>query len=107
MPLSGEPRAAYCYVHPDRERKFVDYIKTELSDCMDIYTSAELVDAAYFGTGQAHPRLSERIGHYTLIMKQNYIIKDQLAGEPPFAHIGVHGGISAQEMYVPLILANC
>lgn len=107
MPLCGEPRAAYCYVHPDREKQFVDYIKTELTEYMDIYPSQELVDMAYFGTGPTHPKLRERIGHYVLILKQNYIIKDQLAGEPPFAHIGVHGGISSQEMYIPLILSSC
>ena len=107
MPLCGEPRAAYCYVHPDRQKQFVEYIQLELSDCIELYNSQELVEAAYFGAGEIHPRLAERIGHYSLIMKQNYIIKDRLAGEPAFAHIGVHGGTSPQEMYVPLILARC
>ena len=107
MPLCGEPRAAYCYVHPDKEKKFIDYIEGELHNFIDLKSSRSLLDEGYFGKGPAHPRLDDRIGHYTLIMKENYIIKDQLAGEPPFAHVGVHGGTSAQEMYVPLIFANC
>jgi len=107
MPLCGEPRAAYCYVHPDQQQTFVEYIQSELSDKMDIYSSREIVESAYFGHGTPHPRLQERIGHYTLIMKENYIIKDQLAGESAFAHIGVHGGTSTKELYVPLIQVNC
>ena len=107
MPLSGEPRTAYCYIHPDKLRSFVDYVEAELAGSVEMKTSRSLVDEGYFGTGETHPRLFERIGHYTLVMKDNYIIKDQLAGEPPFVHIGVHGGTSAQEMYVPLILARC
>ena len=107
MPLCGEPRAAYCYIHPEKQRQFVDYIDAELAEYVALKTSQSIVEEAYFGTGTAHPRLFERIGHYTLVMKGNYIIKDQLAGESPFAHIGVHGGTSAQEMFVPLILAQC
>lgn len=107
MPLSGEPRASYCYVHPHQEQEFIDYITTELAYCMDIKASHVLVAEGYFGKGKVHPKLHERIGHYTLLMKDNYIIKDQLAGEKPFVHIGVHGGISPEEMFVPLVLARC
>ncbi len=39
-------------------------------------------------------------------MKDRFLIKDWLPGEPRYVHIGVHGGMSAQEMYVPLIVAE-
>ncbi|MDH5444999.1 MAG: alkaline phosphatase family protein [Gammaproteobacteria bacterium] len=107
MPLSGEPRAAYCYVHPGKENQFIDYIKSELEDCIILKPSQTVLDEGYFGIGESHPKLHERIGHYTLLMKDNFIIKDQLVGERAFAHIGVHGGVSSQEMYVPLIYASC
>ena len=107
MPLCGEPRAAYCYVHPGKEKQFVDYVTAELAEFTELHHSSTVVDKGYFGYGQTHQHLYDRIGHYTLVMKDNFIIKDQLAGEPPFAHIGVHGGTSPQEMYVPLIVARC
>lgn len=107
LPLCGEPRIAYCYVHPDKQQQFIDYVTSELAEYAELKTSKTLVEEGYFGKGQAHPQLYDRIGHYTLIMKENYVLKDRLAGEAPFAHIGVHGGTSVQEMYVPLILANC
>jgi hypothetical protein len=50
--------------------------------------------------------LHERIGDYTLLMKDCAIIKDWLPGERHYAQIGVHGGLSSQEMYVPLIVAE-
>lgn len=107
MPLCGEPRVAYCYVHPNKERQFVDYVQSDMQDIAELKPSTSLVEEGYFGIGQSHPRLHERIGHYTLIMKENYVIKDRLAGEAPFVHIGVHGGTSPEEMYVPLIIARC
>jgi hypothetical protein len=37
-------------------------------------------------------------------MKERYVIKDWLPGERHLTQIGVHGGLSAAELYVPLIL---
>jgi len=104
MPLSGEPRAAYCYIHPHREQTFLDYCRGELGDFMEVVPSRELLRAGWFGTGQPHPALADRIGHYTLIMKDHFTIKDHVVGERVFSHLGVHGGVSEEEMFVPLII---
>ncbi|MCW8947701.1 MAG: alkaline phosphatase family protein [Sedimenticola sp.] len=103
MPLCGEPRLAFCYVHPDRQHIFESYIEQELSKAVTLFRSEQLLAEGCFGLGEPHPRLRDRIGHYTLVMKQNYIMTSELPGERPLAHIGVHGGLSSHEMYVPLI----
>ena len=106
LPLCGERRVAYCYVHPHKREQFERYVLEELSECATLFESAELVERGYFGLGEPHPRLLERIGHYTLVMKQNYVIKDWLPNERRHTQIGVHGGVSAQEMMVPLIVVQ-
>ena len=68
-----------------------------------LYRSTELIAQNWFGPGAPHPRLAERVGNYTLVMKDNCTVKDWLPGEKRHVHIGVHGGISDDEMYVPLI----
>ncbi len=103
MPLCGEPRLAFCYVHPDRTGAFEDYVASELSEAVDLVPSRSLLQDERFGLGQPHPRLMDRIGHYALLMKENYIITSELPGEQPLAHVGVHGGLSPAEMFVPLI----
>ena len=103
LPLCGERRVAYCYVHPEKTQQFESYVGTELADCATLFKSAQLIERGYFGLGSPHPRLLERVGHYTLIMKQNYTIKDWLLGERRHTQIGVHGGVSEAEMGVPLI----
>lgn len=107
LPLCGERRASYCYVRPDRRADFEHYCRTELTPYAELRPSAELIEHGWFGLGTPHPRLAERVGDYTLLMKENYVIKDWLVGEPRYTQVGVHGGISAQEMRVPLILARC
>jgi hypothetical protein len=102
LPLCGEPRLAYCYVKPRYTARFEQYIQTELAECMVLRDSQALLDQGYFGLGTPHPRLAERIGDYTLIMKDDWIIKDRLPFEKAYQPIGVHGGVDPDEMYVPL-----
>lgn len=106
MPLCGEPRAAYCYVHPGKQQQFLDYIHGELQDFVELKSNQAMIDENYFGYGEPHPELLNRIGHFALLMKDNYVIKDRLAGEAPFTQIGVHGGLSQEEMIVPLVMTK-
>jgi len=105
LPLSGERRVAFCYVHPHRRQDFEDYVRGPLGHCTRAYPSTKPLEWGWFGLGAAHPRLAERLGHYTLIMKDGYAIKDWVLGERRHLHIGHHGGLTADEMVVPLIVA--
>jgi predicted AlkP superfamily pyrophosphatase or phosphodiesterase len=106
LPLCGERRATYCYVKPGRSAEFESYVQGELGDCAAMLSSEQLIAEGFFGMGQPHPRLSQRIGDYALLMKQNHVLKDWLPGEARYQQIGVHGGLSPDEMLVPLITAS-
>ena len=109
LPLCGEGRVAYCYVHPDKAKQFEKYVRRNLNRYCHIFKSQELIDKNYFGLYAPNPKLHDRIGDYVLIFKENYIIKDTLPvkKKKKKENIGHHGGISRQEMLVPLILVNC
>lgn len=106
LPLSGEPRAVYCHLRPGQEQGFLASIEDKLAPYLVAVPSQELLEQGYFGWGTPHPELPERIGDYTLLLRENYTFKDWLPGESPYVHLGVHGGISRQEMLVPLVLAE-
>ena len=107
MPLSGEPRVAYAYVHPDKSKDFENYINNNLSYCCEVYKSVDLLGKDVFGLGEINNKLIDRIGDYVLVMKENYIIKDFLMTEKEEFHLGNHGGTSKEEMFVPLIRFDC
>jgi len=107
MPLCGEPRAAYCYVHAARREDFESYVSESLGDKCDLLVSKDLIEANYFGLGMPHPRLRDRVGHYCLLMKGNHAIRDRTPAERSAKPmVGVHGGTSSAEMRVPLVLAS-
>ncbi|MEW8507121.1 MAG: alkaline phosphatase family protein [Candidatus Thiodiazotropha sp.] len=105
LPLCGEPRAAYCYLRSGCERAFDDYVASELAGIAIAYPSIELIEKNWFGLGTPHPQFSWRIGDRLLLMQDNYTIKDWLAQEKRYGLVGVHGGLSDDELFVPIIHA--
>jgi len=104
LPLCGERRIAYCHVHSPRE--FGERARDWLGDRADVMPSERLVDEGWFGPGEPHPRFRERIGEVALMMRGRYTVKDWIAGEPRWLHIGNHGGTHEDEMLIPLIVED-
>ena len=102
FPMCGERRVAYCHVHDEKD--FLARAKDWLQDKADVRPSRELVAEGWFGPGEPHPRLAERIGDVALVMRGRHTVKDWTPGEPRHLHIGNHGGTSEDEMRIPLIL---
>ena len=106
-PLCGERRVAYCYVRPDQASRFEAYVREVFGGCMDLFTSREMIEQGWYGPGTADPRLASRIGDYVLVMRENWTLLDWVEGEKRYRQLGVHAGVSAEEMYVPLVIARC
>lgn len=106
QPLCGDMRCAFCYVHPEKTGQFLEYVHRHLDKQCTCHPSKELVEKGYFGLGKPHPHLLDRIGDYTLIMKGKHVLQDVLPGENGTFNKGDHGGLSDEEMFVPLILID-
>ncbi len=107
LPLCGEPRAAYCYLRPGCESRFEDTIASRFGELASVYPSAQLIEEGWFGLGIPHPRLAERIGDRLLLMRHRATVRDWLIQEPRYQMVGVHGGLSREELWVPLVSAAC
>lgn len=109
MSLCGDFRHAYCYVKKGHEKEFERYVKTKLKHACELHKSIDLVKKGYFGPFKPCKQFFERIGDYTIIMKKNYGIYDRLEGQKQKTsdyNIGDHGGLSQEEMYVPLVVVK-
>ena len=105
LPLCGEPRASYAYVRSGREVAFEEYIHDQLADRVQLFRSEAVLSKGWLGPGVAHAALRDRLGDYVLLPRAHGILRDWLKGEERYTHIGVHGGLSAAEMIVPLVVA--
>ncbi|MBN2621376.1 alkaline phosphatase family protein [candidate division WOR-3 bacterium] len=103
LPVCGEPRVGYCYVHPSCVEEFESYVVENLDEMCNVKRGEDLINEDYFGRFEPHPMLFERIGDYVMIMKGKYVIRDFVIGEHTYYFAGNHGGMSPEEMLVPLI----
>ena len=87
LPLCGERRAAYCYVRPDQAHEFEDYVRRAISEQAWAYRSERLIEEGWFGPGEPHPKLKDRIGD---LVSSNWMIKDCSLAKR-LGQIGVHG----------------
>ena len=107
LPLCGEPRVAYCYVRPQHTDRFERLVNEQLGEAFACYPSETLIKDGWFGYGEPDTRLFDRVGDYVLIGKNHHLIYDRVAGEGDWSLIGIHGGVTAAEMHVPLVSALC
>lgn len=106
LPVCGEPRIGYCYVHPSCVEEFETYVVENFDEVCDMRRGEDLVNEGYFGLFEPHPLLFERIGDYIMVMKGKYVIRDFVMGEHIYYFVGNHGGVSPEEMLVPLIVVK-
>lgn len=106
LPLCGESRTVYCYLRPGCEARFDAAVAQQLAGIASCFPSSQLLEQGWFGAGVPHPRLAQRIGDRVLVMGGSYTLKDWLSQERRHTLIGVHGGLSADELLVPLVMAK-
>jgi hypothetical protein len=104
FPLCGERRVVYCHVHD--AGAFMRKAQDWLGGRAEVVESPKLVEAGWFGGGEPHPRLAERVGDVALVMNGHFTVKDWTPGEARHLHIGNHGGTTADEMMIPLIVES-
>ncbi len=107
LPLCGERRSAFCHVQPGRVLEFAARARDWLGERADVRPCGELIDEGWFGPGQAHRQFVERIGDVALLMHDDWSVKDWVRGEARYLHCGNHGGTSADELRIPLVVSAC
>lgn len=104
-PLFGERRAAFAQVREGAEREFESAAAEMLADRGVVVRARDLLDGGLLGPGKPHRRLQQRVGSHALLMEAGWTVIDHVAGEREHEMLGVHGGLSPDEMWIPLIVA--
>ncbi len=105
LPLCGEPRLAYCYVHHDRAVSFKKFIAVHLGRACRLFPRRRLLEGGYYGPVPAPAFFSHRVGDFILAMKRGWSLRDFLPGEDKVRLSAGHGGMTPEEMLVPLVVA--
>lgn len=104
LPICGEGGLGYCYVKAGKEKEFEKIIKTKFSNVCEIFKSKELADRGYFGKFKEYKEFRNRIGNYILAFKKNHANRSKLVCFEKNQKVGFHGGMTKEEIFVPLIV---
>ncbi|MEM3584064.1 MAG: alkaline phosphatase family protein [Nitrososphaerales archaeon] len=106
VPPTGDSRAAFLYVKPGKIDEVKDYINRRLKDKLFVLKSNEAIEEGLFGIG-SKKRINDRVGNLIVLPYENYSFAYRHRGsEKDFIMRGSHGGLSEDEMLVPLICKN-
>ncbi len=97
---TGEHRLMYLFIRPQRESQARDYFAQAWPGQFIFIDPQQAVEKGLFGPSQPHPHLADRLGDLIAIARQGAYLwwADK---ENPL--IGQHGGLSPDEMIVPLL----
>jgi Type I phosphodiesterase / nucleotide pyrophosphatase len=97
---TGEHRLMYLFIKPGQIDQVRSYFERTWPGQFTFLDPAEAVAAGLFGPGTPHPRLADRMGDLIVVARDEAYLwwADK---ENPL--IGQHGGLSPDEMIVPLL----
>lgn len=104
LPLAGESRLAFVHARPDHRLTLGGELAQFLGDRATVFSGEQFIAKGFFGPGEPHPALAQRVGDWVVAMADGWTLRDRLPGEKPFMPVGVHGGLSGAELNVPLVV---
>jgi hypothetical protein len=103
---SGDARMVQCFVRPSRVKEFLRLTRTApLGGAIACATQAEILRSGLLGPGKPHPALANRLGDYTLFAAPGHaFLYPPALSKYKAAKLGNHGGLSPDELEVPLFV---
>ncbi|MDA4130552.1 MAG: alkaline phosphatase family protein [Thaumarchaeota archaeon] len=106
LPPTGDSRATILHVKDDNQKKVAQFFDTNFSGLFEVRESQEMLNQGYFGIGEIMPETKHRIGDLIVLPRFHNAI-DNSRIDPRHSEVpGRHGGLSEEEMQVPLIVTK-
>ena len=104
LPPVGEPRASYLFLRHRNGSGDRAHAPTELPNGLVQFTAAEAVQLGLFGHGDLHPEFTHRLGDLIVVSTGAAGVYHPYPGAPLLP--GMHGGLTPEEMLVPLLASR-
>lgn len=99
--ITIEPRAVAFYVREGMGETFVRRFRAAFGEKFRLYSRAETECSGLFGRGRDHPAFLGSVGDYLAVAIDDLSLYE--TEEETTRFIGVHAGLTADEMRIPLI----
>ncbi len=105
IPPFVESRAAACFVKNDRRTDFERAFHNHLGNDFILLSKNDILTKGILGDGRTHPKITDFIGDYMICAIADKSVKYlTLNTKPKPPHAADHGGLTEEEMIIPLII---
>ena len=98
---SIEPRATNFFIKEGMQGSFVCLFNQLFGKDFKLFTKQEVLDLQLFGSGNQHDKFESCLGDFLAVAITNKYIMDKYTKNPMK---GIHGGLTEEEMMIPLII---
>ena len=99
---TGGPRDVFLHLEKSNVDTTIKYLKEKLINHADIYSTKNILNRGWFGNQKPSTKFKKRLGDILILPKDNQTVwldnKEEKVNK-----LGHHGGITAEEMLIPLI----
>lgn len=104
LPPSIEARAAAFYVKPHKKNAFEQAFKARFGDKFLLLSREDIYRTGIFGRGVRHNKFDDFIGDYVACARSDANITYSVPEVPAHSLIGMHAGLTEDEMLVPVVI---
>ena len=102
---TGGPRSVFLHIKKGKLDDVFLYLRNKLRKKADVFLMEEAIRLGLFGKKKINPRFRKRLGDLLVLPHKNYTIWRKYKNKK-FKHLGHHGGLSKEEMVVPLAICG-
>ena len=109
VPPTGDSRVSFLHTNQGMEEKVKDYFQRNFAGKFEVARSEEFLQKGLFGLGNVKREVHGRIGNLIAVPKAAVALENSDIDPRPSPVPGRHGGLSEEEMLVPIFakrLAN-
>ena len=102
---SGSPHDVFLYIQSDKLNTVMDFLKKELEGKAEVMLVADALKDGLFGLNNPTKTFTRRVGNLLVLPKPGFHVWYEFFPDLPFEMLGIHGGLTKEEMLVPLGVA--
>lgn len=102
----GSSRDLFLYIKPDRVHEIQSLLSKRLDGIADVRFVSEMIEQGYFGSAPVSHRLQERLSDLVVLPYAGESVWWSEQGRYDKAFWGHHGGLTREEMEIPLLSMN-
>ncbi len=103
---TGSPRGVFLHINESDIERAYAHLSEKFDGTARIMRTRDAVSAGLFGSGKPHKKFGERAGDILILPKDHESIWYEHVKGRKQKYIGVHGGLSKNEMLIPLGMAR-